>query len=166
MNMKTSPELRARIEKAARESGLSMAQEVERRVLASIEADDAAGGSHNAALLRLMSAAIEMAENRAGARWTKDLRAWAAVKHAVSAIVDANEPALPKDVQDAWRDADKADAKVAESGSTGEKLMLAGGHSPARDLAMKLFKPVELSTDAGKADAEEIVKLLRIEAPE
>lgn len=42
LNMKASPELRSRIEAAARQSGLSIAQEVERRLLASFDYEDAA----------------------------------------------------------------------------------------------------------------------------
>jgi hypothetical protein len=42
LNMKATPALRARIEAAAKESGLSIAQEVERRLIASFDYQDAA----------------------------------------------------------------------------------------------------------------------------
>lgn len=42
LNMKATPALRARIEAAAQESGLSIAQEVERRLIASFDYQDAA----------------------------------------------------------------------------------------------------------------------------
>ena len=42
LNMKASPELRRRIEDAAKKSGLSLAQEVERRLIASFDYEDAA----------------------------------------------------------------------------------------------------------------------------
>jgi len=42
LNMKASPELRRRIEGAAKKSGLSLAQEVERRLIASFEYEGAA----------------------------------------------------------------------------------------------------------------------------
>lgn len=40
LNMRASPELRARIEEAALASGLSLSQEVERRLIASFDRDD------------------------------------------------------------------------------------------------------------------------------
>lgn len=42
LNMKASTALRARIEEAANVSGLSIAQEVERRLIASFDYEDAA----------------------------------------------------------------------------------------------------------------------------
>jgi hypothetical protein len=76
LNMRTTKEVREKLEAAASESGRSLAQEVEFRVQQSLRDDEvraeAFGGAHNYALMRLISAAIAAVETSRGAKWTED----------------------------------------------------------------------------------------------
>ena len=76
LNMRTTKEVREKLEAAASESGRSLTQEVEFRVQQSLRDDEARfeafGGTHNYALMRLISAAIAAIETGRGAKWTED----------------------------------------------------------------------------------------------
>lgn len=90
--MKASPQLRARIEEAAKQSGLSLSQEVERRLIASFDHDDMAGGAHNATFLRFAAAFIAEAEESVGARWTEDVLAWDVVRSGILGAINRRRP--------------------------------------------------------------------------
>jgi hypothetical protein len=99
--MKATPALRARVEEAARESGLSIAQEVERRLIASIEFDAMHGGPRTADLLRRLAMIIADAEREAGGKWDQDFAAYEAVRAAIPAatnnIMSARMPMMPNE---------------------------------------------------------------------
>jgi hypothetical protein len=97
LNMKATPELRARVEKAAKANDWSIAQEVERRLISSYENDDRHGGSFNAAFMRMISGRIESIERHTGAAWTGDQRTFYAVRGAVLAALDEFKPDGTKD---------------------------------------------------------------------
>jgi hypothetical protein len=80
LNLKTSPELRARIEEAARENELSMTQEVERRLIASFSFEDRLGGSTMLDFFQASASAIKAVEGRTGKRWNEDTATWHAAK--------------------------------------------------------------------------------------
>ena len=101
LNMKATPHLRARIEQAAKESGLSIAQEVERRLIASIEFDSTHGGASTADVLRRLAAVIGDIERAMGARWDQDFGAYEAVRAAIPAatnnIMSTRMPLAPNE---------------------------------------------------------------------
>lgn len=80
LNMRTTNEMRARIERAAADSGRSLVQEVEFRLEQSFSDESArtellfreAGGSHNYALGKLIAGLAHSIEMMAGAGWTDD----------------------------------------------------------------------------------------------
>jgi len=79
IGVRTSPALKAVLEKAASDNGRSVAQEAEWRLQRTFEEEERAGGDHSASLLRIVSAEIEKIETITGKRWSKDLKTWAAV---------------------------------------------------------------------------------------
>jgi hypothetical protein len=76
LNMRTTKELRDRLESAAARTGRSLAQEVESRLEASFLTEDVKweefGGSEKHQIFRLMSAAAETIESRKSRPWLTD----------------------------------------------------------------------------------------------
>lgn len=119
LNMRTSPQLRQQIEKAADENGRSLTQEVERRLVTSFIFDEVRGGPHIGAFANMLSSVIQTIENRMGAKWTDDPATHAAVRAAAEHLLDWNRPpvqgddlsatfAKAKDAQEKQRAAEKA----------------------------------------------------------
>lgn len=93
IGIRTTKELKERIEREAAHTGRSVAQEVERRLERSFEADDFAGGRETRALLSLLAGAIGFAERRTGHGWTEDYLTWALVEEIVgTALADVRPP--------------------------------------------------------------------------
>lgn len=97
LNMKATPALRQRIEEAASRSGLSIAQEVERRLIASIEGDDRVGGPHTRSFLSLLGAAIHALELRAGKTWDQDFQTFTEVRGAADRLLQYSNPGMSHD---------------------------------------------------------------------
>lgn len=95
ISMKTSPELRARIEGAAKASGLSMAQEVERRLLQSFDEEGRYGGPATAAFLQATARAIGVVEARMEADWLSDYATWHAAQRMVERQLKNWRPTPP-----------------------------------------------------------------------
>lgn len=95
LNMKASPALRAKIDEAANRSGLSIAQEVERRLLASIEAEDAIGGPRTASLFRAAAEAIGFAEQSTGKHWLDDFGTFHVAKGLLDILINERAPTPP-----------------------------------------------------------------------
>ena len=95
LNMKASPALRAKVDEAANRSGLSIAQEVERRLLASIEADDDFGGPRTANLLRAAVEAIGFAEQSTGKHWLDDFGTFHVAKRLIDVLMNERTPTPP-----------------------------------------------------------------------
>jgi hypothetical protein len=74
LNMRTTKELRDRVDEAAMASGRSLVQEVEFRLENSFREDDLYGGPHLSALFRLLAARKALAEAKEGASWTESDR--------------------------------------------------------------------------------------------
>ena len=98
LNMKTSPELRGQIEEAARTSGLSMSQEVERRLIESFADEERLGGADTANLVRMLAANITQIESMTKGRWYEDPVCWAAVSKTLPAILRMMRPSPPPDI--------------------------------------------------------------------
>ena len=94
LNMRTSPELRAKIEEAADVNGRSLTQEVERRLMTSFIFDEVRGGPHIGAFANMLAATIQTIEQRLGAQWIDDIAAHAAVSAATSRLLDWNRPSV------------------------------------------------------------------------
>lgn len=92
LNMKATPKLRGRIEAAAKESGLSIAQEVERRLIASMAEDDRAGGLVQGDLLRTMQLVMNGANRALERDWWRDPDGWKMVAGALSDLLRQMEP--------------------------------------------------------------------------
>lgn len=115
LNMKATPQLRGRIDDAARESGLSVAQEVERRLIESFNAETALGGRKTAAFLRSLAALFELAESSTGKSWHEDWETFAAVRKATMRTLLAHSPPTPAHVEEIAQRADQASAAWAEA---------------------------------------------------
>jgi len=74
LNMRTTKELRDKIEEAATASGRSLVQEVEVRLEKSFQEDDAYGGPHLSRVFRLLADYKALIEAKAGVRWTESDR--------------------------------------------------------------------------------------------
>lgn len=98
MNMKTSPELRSRIEQAAELSGLSMSQEVERRLIDSFSLEDQLGGPRRVGLFRLMAWAISVIEGQHGGKLEEDFWAFHRARGAIDGALNTIRPPLPSEI--------------------------------------------------------------------
>jgi hypothetical protein len=97
LNMRTSPELRTKIEEAADANGRSLTQEVERRLITSFIFDDARGGPHIGALANMLCSAIQMIELSTGKKWTEDTDTWEAAQAATIRFLRWTRPPSPHD---------------------------------------------------------------------
>lgn len=97
LNMRTDAVMRSRIEGAAAISGLSLSQEVERRLITSFIQDDFLGGPHTAPIARMLIGTIGEIERERERNWRADLETWWAVKEAVNALLDLCRPAPTKE---------------------------------------------------------------------
>ena len=95
LNMRTSPVLREKIERAAEKFGRSLTQEVERRLEMSFMSDELLGGSHNNTFMRMALGAIAQIEGRNGASWLEDHDTFRAVRAALDRLLVANSPLSP-----------------------------------------------------------------------
>ena len=108
MSMKTSPELRARIEDAAAASGLSMAQEVERRLIDSFEIEEQLGGRARLSIFRMMAWAIGVAEGQENGTFEKDYWAFHRACGAINGVLQVITPPLPVDIAEEMQSARNA----------------------------------------------------------
>ena len=105
-NMRTSPQLRAQIEKAADDNGRSLTQEVERRLMTSFIFDEVRGGQHINAFANMLSSTIHRLEVRFGKRWVDDPETFAAVKAATFRLLDWDSPRIdPGAAYHEWQEA-------------------------------------------------------------
>ena len=82
LNMRTTQEVRERLEKAAADSGRSLVQEVEVRLEQSFLEEDALGGMQFRALFRLLGNAAVLIERKTGKSCFEDWNTWVAVQGA------------------------------------------------------------------------------------
>ena len=82
LNMKTTPQLRDRMQRAADANGRALTQEVEARLDRSLDRDDQFGGQHVATFVDLLGMTIRVIEGRHGARWIDDPGTYDAVEAA------------------------------------------------------------------------------------
>ena len=82
--VRTTPEVRARLQAAAADAGRSVTQEVEARLEASLALDRPALTAETMRLLAALAADIERAETLTGRKWHKHLPTWAMVREALA----------------------------------------------------------------------------------
>ena len=107
LNMRTTRELREKIEKNAANSGRSLVQEVEHRLEQSFQNERAQqnqsraiqnaffeglGGREHYPLLVLVGSAVRMVEESSGQKWRQDFETAAQVKEAITTIIEAFSP--------------------------------------------------------------------------
>lgn len=96
LNMRTTQDVRDRLEAAATLSGRSLAQEVERRLEQSFETkqtkSERYGGEHNVALLECLGFLIKGVEHMCGGTWASDPFAHQQVQSAIATLLEAFAP--------------------------------------------------------------------------
>jgi hypothetical protein len=95
LNMKTTPRLRERMQRAADANGRALTQEVEARLDRSLDRDDQFGGQHVATFVDLLGMTIRVIEGRHGARWIDDPGTFDAVEAASLRLLGWNRPREP-----------------------------------------------------------------------
>lgn len=95
---RTTTSLRGQLAAAAEESGLSIAQEIERRLELSFFEEAIMGGRDKALLAKLIASAASLIEIETQHRWTEDRMTWAAVNAAVQRIMSWFQPHLDLDI--------------------------------------------------------------------
>lgn len=97
LNMRTTKHVRDLLEKAAKQSGRSLAQEVEHRLLSSFVLTDGRTGMPNTQtldLLALLSACIKLVEEKKGTKWLDDPETYLEVAEAISRALKLLLPAV------------------------------------------------------------------------
>lgn len=105
LSLRTSPDLRRRVEEAAERSGRSLAQELEHRLELSFDRDNLFHGSFNYAFMSMAMGALAQIERRMGASWTEDLPTFDAVSAAMDQLIKGHRPSprKPEGFEDAAR---------------------------------------------------------------
>ena len=96
LNMKASPQLRAQIETAAKANGLSLTQEVERRLIDSFQNEGLLGGPETTSFFRMLAGGIAVAQSKVGGHWLKDFATFHTAKRLIEAQLEEAEPLPPK----------------------------------------------------------------------
>ena len=122
LNMRTSPIIRARLEREADRNYCSLTQEVERRLQMTFDFDDNRGGGHNQAFFTMAIGAIRMVEERTGKTWNADAETFWAAKAAVERLMQAERPNNPP-MPDGWQAA-KQEQAAAEAAWNAAKAAL------------------------------------------
>lgn len=96
LNMRTTQEMRDHIEREARASGRSLAQEVEFRLERSFIAEEARyndfGGALRYKQMRLVALVVDLVEERMGASWQSDRKTYEEVRRAVDTFLEGLAP--------------------------------------------------------------------------
>lgn len=138
LNMRTSPELRERIEKAADLWGHSLSSEVARRLISSFHYEDAMQGAFISAFAQLMASTIRAIEEQTGKGWHEDFATYRAVQAAADKLLAWHRPAPPTNTK-----ADKLFARLKETRA-------------ARDEATKALDDYRLSLGIVSIDGREL----------
>lgn len=137
LNMRTDAATRARIEQAAEESGLSLSQEVERRLDMSFQRDDLLGGSHNSTFMRMVFATIVQIEATNGAKWVEDHDTHRAVHAAIESLIKKLRPKTAIPEQDAIEQAQSEYARAAEASEAAQAAL----NQAREELGLDTFGP-------------------------
>jgi len=86
--MRLRGETRERLVEATARSGLTISEEIERRVERSFEQEEESGGPHTAALLRMIAGAIDIAERVTGSTWVESQKTRRACAGAAAQVIE------------------------------------------------------------------------------
>jgi len=93
LNMRTTRDLREKVEAAARASGRSLVQEVEHRLERSFDPVEPVFDPHHVDLFRHIASAIALVERQEGKRWIEDQSttffALRAVRHTIDSLTES-----------------------------------------------------------------------------
>lgn len=92
LSVRTSNELRAKLQHALEKSGRTLTQEVEMRLERSFLGDEFVGGTRNAAFLGMLGASIRDIELKNGAAWLSDQSTWEEVAALAARIIAERQP--------------------------------------------------------------------------
>lgn len=92
LSIRTTADLKGRLETAAEDAGRSVTQEVESRLTRTLDQEEVVGGAVTAAFLNLLGARIRDLEVRTGKSWHSDRFTWGAVRDAVINELDNHAP--------------------------------------------------------------------------
>ena len=95
LSIRTSVDLRSKLQTSLEESGRSLTQEVEMRLEKSFQSDDFVGGDRNAAFLNVLGAGMREIELTTGQSWLSDVETWQKVAELVSELIYDREPKEP-----------------------------------------------------------------------
>lgn len=91
-----TPEVRAKLEAAARENNRSLSSEIESRLERSLGQEEdlyqSFGGKHVYAMARMLAAAVMAAESQTGKRWQEDEETYLLAKGTIEALLGALGP--------------------------------------------------------------------------
>jgi hypothetical protein len=156
LTTRIAPDTRTALEKAAKETGRSLSQEIENRLRRSIASDYGSGEEkHNRAFGRLTVELAGMVEAVTGERWRTDPFAHRALRAALNIILDRLAPTGELKVPPLWEAA--AMGWAEREPSLGEQVRTpeAAGNSAAMSVWLQLKtveKPTDLSSGRGYAD--------------
>ena len=92
LSIRTSAEIRAKLEAASVASGRTLTQEVETRLEKSFNLDQYVGGSENSALAILIAALLGELEARTGKSWRLDCETWNLALKEVAGLLNKRRP--------------------------------------------------------------------------
>ena len=95
MGIRTTKDLKEKVEALAAANGRSVAAEIELRLEESIRREEQRGGRHISAPLDIIAGVMGMAEERTGQRWNEALSAWLPVEAVMKALLERNKPKVP-----------------------------------------------------------------------
>ena len=157
LNMKTTPRLRDRMQRAADANGRALTQEVEARLDRSLDRDDQFGGQHVATFVDLLGMTIRVIEQRHGARWIDEPGTYDAVEAAALRLLGWNRPREPDmhyvkmaEVHRAWN---AAHAAYDEATKALDDYRGALGMKSTRGIEALSWPPVATGLFAGAARA-------------
>jgi hypothetical protein len=105
LNMRTTQEIRERLEQAAADSGRSLVQEVEARLERSFQEEDALGGRQLRSMFGLLANAAVLIEEQTGKSCFEDYHTWIAVHAAWKRLIVAFAPSWPEEMAVALKEA-------------------------------------------------------------
>ena len=105
LNMRTTQEVRDRLERDAADSGRSLVQEVEAHLERSFQEEDALGGRQLRSMFGLLANAAVLIQEQTGKSCFEDWDTWIAVNEAWKRLIWAFAPPWPQEWNDALMEA-------------------------------------------------------------
>ena len=104
MGFRPTPEVRAKLEEAAKENGRSLSREIESRLEQSFSNEEAKyetfGGKHTYSLMRLLGSAVSLVETGTGKKWRDDRATYRQAKATIDKILDGLGPHTKDELDD------------------------------------------------------------------